>query len=60
MYDNHRKEEHLIASDINTRNLWIEGLQYLMDRHAQETQGRLIREEKSEKREIFINMCDVF
>jgi len=46
MYDNYQKEEHLIASDINTRNLWIQGLEYLTNRHAQETQCRLIEDEK--------------
>ena len=46
MYDNHRKEEHVIASNTNTRNLWVHGLRHLVDQHAQKTQYHLIREEK--------------
>ncbi|CAF0966226.1 unnamed protein product [Rotaria sordida] len=45
LYDNHRKEEHFIASDMNTRNLWVKGLQYLMNQYAQKGQYQLIREE---------------
>ncbi|CAF1210382.1 unnamed protein product [Adineta steineri] len=46
MYDNYRKQEHFIASDINTRQLWIDGLQQLIKRHGQQTQYHLIQEEK--------------
>jgi hypothetical protein len=46
MYDNHRQELHLIAPDTNARDLWIEGLEYLINRHGQKTQYHLIRDEK--------------
>lgn len=46
MYDNHRKSEHLIASDTNARALWMEGLQYLMKRHSGETQGELMQDKE--------------
>jgi hypothetical protein len=46
MYDNHRQGVHLIASDINTRDLWIKGLEYLTNQHAQETQYHLIQNKK--------------
>ncbi|CAF0885382.1 unnamed protein product [Adineta ricciae] len=46
LYDNHRKEEHIITPDFSTRELWIQGLRHLMDRHAQKTQYHLIQEQK--------------
>jgi hypothetical protein len=46
MYDNHRQEVHLMAPNSRTRDLWIEGLQYLIDRQARKSQRHLIKEEK--------------
>jgi len=45
LYDNHRKEEHLLAPDKKTRDLWIAGLEHLLSRHASETQCHLLQEE---------------
>jgi hypothetical protein len=45
MYDNHRKEEHLVAPDAKARDLWAKGIQHLMERHASKGQGQLMREE---------------
>ncbi|CAF3758936.1 unnamed protein product [Adineta steineri] len=45
MYNNHRNELHLMANNTQTRDLWAEGIKYLIDRHAQKHQGHLIREE---------------
>jgi len=46
MYNNHRNEVHLMASNKLTRDLWTKGIQYLMDEHAEKSQGHLIKEEK--------------
>ncbi|CAM4954901.1 unnamed protein product [Rotaria socialis] len=44
IYDDHRKGEHLMASDITTRDLWVTGLEYVKNRHTQKRQYDFIRE----------------
>ncbi|CAF4392561.1 unnamed protein product [Rotaria socialis] len=44
IYDDHRKGEHLMASDITTRDLWVTGLEYVKNRHTQKSQYDFIRE----------------
>ncbi len=46
MYNNHRNELHLMALNKHIRDLWIEGLQNLIDKHGQKSQRHLIKEEK--------------
>lgn len=46
MYNNHRNELHLMAPNKRIRDLWTEGLQNLIDRHAEKSQRHLIKEEK--------------
>ena len=46
MYNNHRNELHLMASNKQIRDLWTEGIEILIDRHARKGQRHLIKEEK--------------
>jgi hypothetical protein len=46
MYNNYRNELHLMASSKRVRDLWTEGIQYLIARCAQKSQLQLIKEEK--------------
>lgn len=46
MYNNHRNELHLMAHDEYTRDLWVAGLETLIDRYTRQTLRHLIREEK--------------
>ncbi|CAF1159595.1 unnamed protein product [Adineta steineri] len=43
-YNNYRREVHLIAEDTETRDRWIQGLQYLMQAHGQKRQRHVIDE----------------
>ncbi|CAF4511274.1 unnamed protein product [Rotaria sp. Silwood1] len=45
MYNNHRSELHLMAPNKRIRDLWIAGLQILIDRQARKSQRDLIKEE---------------
>ncbi|CAF3286134.1 unnamed protein product [Rotaria sp. Silwood2] len=45
IYDNHRREAHFIASDIETRESWVKGLQHLVEQRSQKRQHHLIGEE---------------
>ncbi|CAF3574069.1 unnamed protein product, partial [Rotaria sp. Silwood1] len=45
IYDNHRKGAHLIAPDMKTRDLWVSGLQHLVDQRSNKRQHHLIGEE---------------
>ncbi|CAF0825498.1 unnamed protein product [Adineta ricciae] len=43
-FNNYRNELHFLANDENIRNIWVEGLRYLMETHAQKRQRHLINE----------------
>ncbi|CAF1202373.1 unnamed protein product [Rotaria sp. Silwood1] len=43
-YNNYRDELHLMAKDEHTRDMWVQGLQYLIDRHGQKQQRHIINE----------------
>ena len=45
-YNNYRDELHLIADDENTRDMWVQALQHLIDTHAQKRQRHIINETK--------------
>ena len=45
MYNNHRREVHLMAADKYMRDLWTQGIEYLINRHAGKSQRNLIEEE---------------
>ncbi|CAF3993528.1 unnamed protein product [Rotaria sp. Silwood2] len=45
MYNNHRSEVHLMAPNKRIRDLWIIGLQCLINQHARKSQLDLIKEE---------------
>lgn len=45
-YNNYRDELHLMAPDERTRDIWIQGLRYLIDVHAQKRQQHIISETK--------------
>ncbi|CAF1565253.1 unnamed protein product [Rotaria magnacalcarata] len=44
IYDDHRKGEHLLASNTATRDLWVTGLEYLKNQNAQKSQYHFVRE----------------
>lgn len=46
MYNNHRRELHLMASSERMRDFWTIGIQNLIDRHSRKSQRHFIREEK--------------
>ncbi len=46
MYNNYRNELHLMASNKRTRDLWTEGIEYLIARYARKSQLQLIKEER--------------
>lgn len=48
MYNNYRNELHLMASNKRTRDLWTEGIEYLIARYARKSQLQLIKEERQE------------
>ncbi|CAF1601846.1 unnamed protein product, partial [Rotaria sordida] len=43
-YNNYRDELHLSAKDESTKNMWIQGLQHLIDSHALKQQRHVINE----------------
>ncbi|UJR20415.1 hypothetical protein I4U23_023546 [Adineta vaga] len=43
-FNNYRDEGHFLATDEQTRNMWVEGIRYLMETHAQKRQRHLINE----------------
>ena len=45
-YNNYRDELHLTAPNEQTRDLWIQGLQYLIDVQARKRQQHVINETK--------------
>ena len=46
LYNNYRDALHLMASNEQTRNKWIQGLQYLVDLRARKRQQHAISETK--------------
>jgi len=46
MYNHHRNELHLVAPSKLARDLWIQGLQSLLDNHSNKTQRHLIKEKR--------------
>lgn len=46
MYNKHRSELHLMAPNATTRDVWLKGIQILIDRQTQRSQRHLIKEEK--------------
>ncbi|CAF1067428.1 unnamed protein product [Rotaria sordida] len=45
IYNNHRKGVHFIAPDMETRDLWVKGLQHLMNKRGQQRQYHIIGED---------------
>ncbi|CAF3956430.1 unnamed protein product [Rotaria sp. Silwood1] len=43
-YNNYRDELHLMATNERTKNIWIQGLQYLIDLHAKKRQQHVLSE----------------
>ena len=46
IYNDHREQLHLIASADQIKELWLEALAHLIDRHSETRQGHVILEEK--------------
>ena len=48
IYNNYRDELHLMADDIQIRNIWVSALQYLIDQYPEKQRRNIIRDNKWE------------